>query len=213
MGQGTKRFAMARAGRVAWWGREDFALLTGDCSPAPSDERGAPLRGVSFPSACQSCPARLADGRVTDEADGGVQMGEVGRMQIGRCRWGAWGKMLMGQMGDADGGMQVGGCRWGQMLMGQMQKASGRPSTEVQGKEERLHGSPPCHFLENSPRPLFSCCVFFNIACLGFGASKAHPKRPQVQVIMLSGDSHELSPHVSPLEGMERLLRGAGCLA
>lgn len=46
-------------------------------------------------------PAWLPDGGVTDEADGG--------MQAGKCRRGAWGRMLMGQMGGADGGMQVGG--------------------------------------------------------------------------------------------------------
>lgn len=32
-------------------------------------------------------------------------MGQEGRMHTGRCRWGAWEKVLMGQMGDADGRM------------------------------------------------------------------------------------------------------------
>lgn len=43
MGQGKKRFAMAWAGRVAWWGQEDSALLTRECSPEASNEWGAPL--------------------------------------------------------------------------------------------------------------------------------------------------------------------------
>lgn len=95
---------MARAGRVAWWGREDFALLTGDCSPAPSDEWGAPLRRVSFPSAPWSCPAWLADGRVTDGADGGDADGAGGE-DAGR-------EVQMGGMGeDADGA--DGRCRYG----------------------------------------------------------------------------------------------------
>lgn len=108
MGQVTKRFAMARAGRVAWRGQEDLALLTGDCSPASSDQRGAPLRGVSFPSARRSCPARLADGGVTDGADGGCRWGDADGTGGRDADW----EMRMGGTGEgadgADGGMQMG---------------------------------------------------------------------------------------------------------
>lgn len=43
-------------------------------------------------------------------------MGQMGQVQIGRCGWGAWEKVLMGQMGGADGGMLM---QWmGKMQMG-----------------------------------------------------------------------------------------------
>lgn len=76
---------MTWAGRVAWWGQEDSALLMGEYSPQPSDGWGAPLERVSFPSARPGLPIV------------GLRM-----EQMGECRLGdAGGEVQMGP--DADG--------------------------------------------------------------------------------------------------------------
>lgn len=95
-------------------------------------------------------------------ANSGVTDGADGGMQIGRCRW-----------RGADGAR----CRWGR----------GRkplPASPQKGREKR-NGCTTLHLSGNSPRPLFSLCGFYIIACKGFGASEAHPQHPQIQLIML----------------------------
>lgn len=94
------------------------------------------------------CSSWLADGGVTDGADGG--------MQIGRCRW-----------RGADGTR----CRWGRC-----RKPLPAPSQRDRGKR---NGCTTLHLLGKSPRPLFSHCGFYIIACQVFGASEAHPNTPR----------------------------------
>lgn len=88
---------------------------------------------MSFLSACRSYLAWLADGGVTDGADGGMQIGSCGWGHVGgRCSWGRWEMQMEGcRWGGADGvdgGMQMGTDTdrpGGRMEIGQIWDADG----------------------------------------------------------------------------------------
>lgn len=68
----------------------------------------------------------------------------------------------------------------------------------------------PVTFWKTVPSPCSPAVFFFIIACLRFGTSKARLKHPQIQVIMLAGDSHVLSHTSAPCRGWIGSFMGPG---